>query len=242
MGGKDTVDSGIRVSAGVGLGALALSIIVAGFSRIPLGILVLRAVVFGVLFAALAYLVIMLFRRFLPELFYESLEAQVSESGRMVDIVLPGEESDIDAISAEQVDYLDQGDLGRAAGVVHTPGTQSVSEGAVYSQVRNGPETGNLEQEVREISNDGLIDRVASPGPGEDKRLRPVVSLDQLDVLPDLDGLSDAFSIAPDSDGIDEPAGFKPDASSSAGGTNGADPAALAKAVQTLLRRDQKGQ
>jgi VIT1/CCC1 family predicted Fe2+/Mn2+ transporter len=64
MGGKDTVDSSIRVSAGVGLGALALSIIVAGFSRIPLGTLVLRAVVFGVLFAALTYLVIMLFRRF----------------------------------------------------------------------------------------------------------------------------------------------------------------------------------
>ena len=236
------MDSGIRVSAGVGLGALALSIIVAGFSRIPLGILVLRAVVFGVLFAAFTYLIIMLFRRFLPELFDENLEVQAPESGRMVDIVLPGEESDLDASAVEQVDYLDQGDIGRAVGVVPDSGMRADSEGTVYSQVRNGPETGNLEQEVREISNDALIDRAATPGQGEDKRLRPVVSLDQLDVLPDLDGLSDAFSIAPDSDGSGEPAGFKPDASSSAGGTNGADPATLAKAVQTLLRRDQKGQ
>jgi hypothetical protein len=28
----------------------------------------------------------------------------------------------------------------------------------VYSQIRNGPETGNLEQEVRDISNGGLMD------------------------------------------------------------------------------------
>jgi hypothetical protein len=226
----------------VGLGALALSIIVAGFSRIPLGTLVLRAVVFGVLFAALTYLVIMLLRRFIPELFDESLEVQVPESGRMVDIVLPGEESDSDASAAEQIDYLDRGDIGRAVDVLPDSGTQSDPEGVVYSQVRNGPETGNLEQEVREISNNGLIDRTAAPGQGEDRRLRPVVSLDQLDVLPDLDGLSDAFSIVPDSDGDSEPAGFKPNASSPVGGTNGADPVALAKAVQTLLRRDQKGQ
>jgi hypothetical protein len=242
MGGKDTVDSGIRVSAGVGLGALALSIIVAGFSRIPLGTLVLRAVVFGLLFAALTYLVIMLFRRFLPELFEESLELQAPESGRMVDIVLPGEESDLEASSVEQVDYLDQGDIGRAVGVLPNGESRAEPEVAVYSQVRNGTEAGNLEQEVREISNDGLIDGAAASGQGDAKRLRPIVTLDQLDVLPDLDGLSDAFSIAPDPDGSSEPAGFKPEALPVAGRTNGADPATLAKAVQTLLRRDQKGQ
>lgn len=242
MGGKDTVDSGFRVSAGVGLGALALSMIVAGFSRIPLGTLVLRAVLFGLLFAALTYLVIMLFRRFLPEIFSESLEVHAPESGRMVDIVLPGEESDIDATSAEQVEYLDQDDIERAVGVLPDVGSRANPDGVMYSRVRNGPETGNLEQEVREISNDGLIDGAATPGPGDAKRLRPVVTLDQLDVLPDLDGLSDAFSIAPDANGTGEPAGFKPVSMPAAAGLNGTDPVTLAKAVQTLLRRDQKGQ
>jgi hypothetical protein len=242
MGGKDTVDSGFRVSAGVGLGALALSIIVAGFSRIPLGTLVLRAVLFGFLFAAATYLVIILFRRFLPELFDESLEVRTPESGRMVDIVLPGEESDVEAMPAEQIDYLDQGDIGRAAGVFPDADSRIDPADMVYSQNRNGPDTGNLEQEVREISNDGLIDRAAAPGPDDAKRLRPIVTLDQLDVLPDLDGLSEAFSIAPDPGGLSEPAGFKPESTSAAGGANGSDPVALAKAVQTLLRRDQKGQ
>jgi len=242
MGGKDTVDSSIRVSAGVGLGALALSMIVAGFSRIPLGTLVLRAVVFGVLFAALTYLVIMLFRRFLPELFDDSLVVRAHESGRMVDIVLPGEESDIGAVPGEQLDYLEPGDIEKAVGVVPDTVERSDPDDGLYSQVRNGPETGNLEQEVREISNNGLIDGTAASGPGDAKRLRPVVTLDQLDVLPDLDGLSDAFTIATDSVGDSEPAGFNPEAIPAAGRTSGADPATLAKAVQTLLRRDQKGQ
>lgn len=236
------MDSGFRVSAGVGLGALALSTLVAGFSRIPLGTLVLRALVFGVLFAALTYLVILLFRRFLPELFDENLEVQAPENGRMVDIVLPGEESDADAVPAEQVEYLDQGEIGAPVGGIAGTVNLVDPENAIHGQPRHGLETGSLEQEVREISSDGLIQEAGSPGQGLSKKLRPVVSLDQLDVLPDLDGLSDAFSIAPDSDGGREPAGFSPEAVSAAGGANGADPVALAKAVQTLLRRDQKGQ
>jgi hypothetical protein len=241
MGGKDTVDSSIRVSAGVGLGALALSIIVAGFSRIPLGTLVLRAVVFGVLFAALTYLVIMLFRRYLPELFDESPAVQTSQTGRVVDIVLPGEESEIGATPVESVDYLDQGDI--AAAMRDSPGEDDHPDpdAGIYSQIRSGPETGNLEQEVRDISSGGLMDDGSASSQADAKRLRPVVSLDQLDVLPDLDGLSDAFSIAPGIGEDGEPAGFKPEAISGAGRPNGADPATLAKAVQTLLRRDQKG-
>ena len=116
------------------------------------------------------------------------------------------------------------------------------ADGMFYNQVRNGPEVGNLEQEVREISNNGLIDKNAARGSEDAKRLRPVVTLDQLDVLPDLDGLSDAFSIASDLDGMSEPAGFKPESISATGRANESDPVALAKAVRTLLRRDQKGQ
>jgi len=235
------VDSSIRVSAGVGLGALALSIIVAGFSRIPLGTLVLRAVVFGVLFAALTYLVILLFRRYLPELFDEGSAVQTSQTGRVVDIVLPGEESDVDATPVENVDYLDQGDIAAAVRASTVADDQSDPDVEVYGQIKSGQETGNLEQEVRDISSGGLMEDATASSQADAKRLRPVVSLDQLDVLPDLDGLSDAFSIALDMGDGGEPAGFKPEANSGAGRTNGADPATLAKAVQTLLRRDQKG-
>ncbi|MDX9959533.1 MAG: hypothetical protein RBT68_13920 [Spirochaetia bacterium] len=235
------MDSSIRVSAGVGLGALALSMIVAGFSRIPLGTLVLRAIVFGVLFAALTYLGIMLFRRYLPELFDDGPAVLTSQTGRVVDIVLPGEESDSGATPVESVDYLDQGDI--AAAVRNSTDAENYTDpdAEVYSQVQRGPETGTLEQEVRDISSGGLMDEGSVSSQADAKHLRPIVSLDQLDVLPDLDGLSDAFSIAPDLGESGEPAGFNPETISGAGQTNGADPAALAKAVQTLLRRDQKG-
>lgn len=72
--------------------------------------------------------------------------------------------------------------------------------------------------------------------------------MDTLDVLPDLDTLSDSFgSVLPEESGEDS--SIKSDSqitgSFSSGGYSsggGGDPVVLAKAVQTLLRKDQKGQ
>jgi hypothetical protein len=242
MGGKDTVDSGIRVSAGVGLGALALSVVVAGFSRIPLGTLVLRAVLFGVLFAVLAYVVHLLFQRFLPELFEDGVVTQSNETGRMVDIVLPGEESDLDATPVERIDYLDQESGITTSDPLAVTSSRLDSKLGVYSGVLNGSAVGNLEQEVRDAGSNILVTGPDSSNPGISKGLRPIVSLDQLDVLPDLDGMSDVFTATPGPGSGDEPDGFKPEALSGTGRTNGSDPVVIAKAVQTLLRRDQKGQ
>ncbi|MBU0934379.1 MAG: hypothetical protein KKC64_02070, partial [Spirochaetes bacterium] len=73
-----------------------LSVIIALFSRIPFGTLLLRAFLLGLGFAALAFGLVFLLKRTLPELFnssYDSndvLDEQADSMGTAVNIVLPG--------------------------------------------------------------------------------------------------------------------------------------------------------
>ena len=113
-------------------------------------------------------------------------------------------------------------------------------------------DSAELQREVASLRAETLISSeqgdLAPEGGGAP---RPSVALDELDTLPDLDGFSDSFS---ESHHEATDPGAAPGADSSrlmgvsdsmptAGNPNaGTDPAVLAKAVQTLLRRDQKGQ
>jgi len=75
-----------------------------------------------------------------------------------------------------------------------------------------------------------------------------ISSLDDLDVLPDLDGFSDSFAPAEIRGVAEEPSASPRFASSRAAAgpvgsmrTESLDPASLAQAVRTILKRDQKG-
>jgi len=227
--GTETVDSSIRASAFAGLGALALSVIIAIFSGVPFGALALRALLSGLGFAALAYAALSVLRRFLPELFNDAAPSPDAALGARVDIVLPG---------GDEV-------------AVETGGSLSV-EPAVPTPTLD---SGELQREVASLRSEALV----PADTGEDVAVapRPSVALDELDTLPDLDGFSDSFAQAGAGSSEFGDAGLgatgtEPDASrlmgpSSSMPTAGApdagnDPAVLAKAVQTLLRRDQKGQ
>jgi hypothetical protein len=85
--------------------------------------------------------------------------------------------------------------------------------------------------------------------PAEDRGSRQPGGFDELDVLPDLDGFTDSFTASEFSSGgsggdrsermppVPSGGGSRPSRS----GQEGADPAALAQAVRTILKRDQKG-
>jgi hypothetical protein len=103
-------------------------------------------------------------------------------------------------------------------------------------------EAATLENDVQDIRSESLLLHGDSAGASDSMGPRPSVALDELDVLPDLDSLTDSF-VASSGDIVtnDDVAGSpSPYAAGSAGSDKG-DPALLAKAVQTLLRRDQKG-
>ena len=241
--GTETVDSSIRASAFAGIGAFALSIIVAIFSRVPFGVLLLRALLSGAGFAVLTYAAIWLLKRFLPEIFDAEIRTVSQDSegdlGRVVDIVLPGAEADPgetdgDVSLSPRIASADQ-----ARSRIEAPGSHA-------------PDSGDLEREVAGLRSDVLIanDPSDASSSGGGMAPRPSVALDELDTLPDLDGFSDSFSEAlPGGSGAAE--GTERDASLFMGASDsmptagapdaGKDPAVLAKAVQTLLRRDQKG-
>ncbi len=247
----ETVDSSIRASAFAGLGALALSIIIAAFSRVPLGILLLRALLSGLVFAGLVFAGLRILRQFLPELWGEApgglSPAAETALGSRVDIVLPG----ADEVSAE------------------TPGASPDSTASRAAPPGEGPlagamDTGALQREVASLRSEVLVPGDSGEPGAQGAAPRPSVALDELDTLPDLDGFSDAFSAqgetpgAAGSDfgdaglGASGEVGAGSDASRYMGPSSsmptagapdaGTDPAVLAKAVQTLLRRDQKGQ
>jgi len=233
------VDSSLRASAFAGLGAFLLSTIIAVFSRVPFMVLLLRALLSGVAFFALFYGAQFVLKRFLPELFDEGKPVKASPlAGTLVDIVLPGGEDTShdtlklgmdDAISAPTEDLM----MSQASPVIVLGANE-------------------LEREVADLRSDQLV--ASDPGGASEMANaglapRPSVALDELDSLPDLDGLSDAFvdsSVAASGNGVVANQIGVSDSMPTAGGPSnrdgGQDPALLAKAVQTLLRRDQKGQ
>jgi len=238
------VDSSLRASAFAGLGAFILSCLIALLARVPFGVLLLRAILSGLAFGAFVYGSIMVFQRFMPELLDGTSvkESEASELGSVVDIVVPGGEYE------------------------HAGSERPVA--ATYSEAIIPPEqgpravidSGELEREVADLRTDGLVasDPMTFEQTGADPERggsamapRPSVGLDELDTLPDLEGFSDSFSSGPTggldgSDGSDEgavgPMGVSDSMPTAGSPDSGQDPVVLAKAVQTLLRRDQKGQ
>lgn len=214
--------------------------------------MLLRALALGIGFALAAYGVVALLKRFLPELFEDYVPAPASdEPGGRVNIVLP--EGDVyEARSAmrsvDDVEPLDEGpsrDEGFAAsaGAVYD-GAGSAARAALSepSALSAGEaELESLREEVKAIRDEDLVPAQAAPRPSAAGGPRPSVGVDELDVLPDLDSLSDSF-IAPIGDAQDEE-GFagRPSPSGGGGGGDAGDAAVMAKAIQTILRRDQKG-
>lgn len=236
------MDSSLRASAFAGLGAFILSCLIALVARIPFGVLLMRAILSGLAFGAFVYGSIMVFQRFMPELLDGTAvkESDASMLGSVVDIVVPGgeyEHASPDRPAAVGID-----------------GARRSSE-----QVqRAGIDSGELEREVADLRIDGLLasdpqtfdqQGVEFGDAGSPMAPRPSIGLDELDTLPDLEGFSDSFSGGPvgGSDGSDDgsmagPMGVSESMPTAGSPDSGQDPVVLAKAVQTLLRRDQKGQ
>jgi hypothetical protein len=198
----------------------------------------LRAFLLAVFFGLACFGAIMLLKRFLPELFDGSSpvdrteSGEVSDTGRLVNIVLPG---------GEELQELSP-DTSGSMQYQEAPGTQAGLPDRTAAAAMPDEQSGSLESDVQDIRSESLLLHGEGSGAADSMGPRPSVALDELDVLPDLDSLTDSF-VASSGDIVtnDDVAGSpSPYAAGSAGSDKG-DPALLAKAVQTLLRRDQKG-
>ena len=263
------MDTDLRASLIASGAAAILSMLVGAISGVGFLAIVLRALAGAVVFGAIVYGALMLFRRFLPELFSSEAESEAEDSmvGGAVDIVLPGEEP-VTAAEAEPQDLEPETaeaglapaaatappEAGAAAKAPERPARATVPP--VASRNRRSPAFAAEEEEAEDVTpfiGESLIDsdgaeeaEAAELSPVGQAQQSPLMrspdGLDDLDVLPDLESLSDGFSSSMGSSGMPSATEVsEPDRRPREGGRRGeADPAMLAQAVRTLLKRDQE--
>jgi hypothetical protein len=222
------VSADIRVMIIAAACASVLSVLTGLISQVAFWSLVLRALLSGVGFAALAAGALFLAHKFMPEIFGEDsapepFVAPAPEPEHRLNIVLPGDgESGVEEAPAE-VENLSSS----------TPEPGNVGDA----------ELRDFDREAEEIGTDTLVPQDATEVEEQPKTpARPPAAFEDLDVLPDLDGLSDSFTAAANED-IDAGSPPERDPISTTGASrDGVDAATMAQAVRTLLKRDQKGQ
>lgn len=241
------MDSDLRASLIASAAAAALSALVGAIAGVPFLAILLRAGAGGLAFGAFVYGAIALLRRFTPGLVEEGASGESvghagpeeePAPGSSVNIVLPAEGPGAE----ERGDEAFGADHGAEVGLDADSGLEELPE-APRRAVRAPEDSGGYEFAAGSLVDAEDAEPVgaraavgASPGPAE--------SFDELDVLPDLESLSDSFEAAATRSmtrGSDDDEGARRPRPQGSGGDRNSDPAVLAQAVRTLLKRDEKG-
>lgn len=224
----------VRFIAGCAGFALILSAVSGLVGGVPAGLLLLRAVFSGLLFGLFAVAVQAVVQRFLPELDVlfrgNGLDAASHEPQPRVDIVVddedqladadtpfPVEEDGLDRAGSEEPDSAET----FAEESVDSAGPDALDESADLVEAAEPKD--ELATEAEEV---GAQERREVTAPGYDPA--DAVEPDSVDQLPDVGSFSDGFS---DTDAPD----YGSDDSSR---SDGQDPAMMARALQTMLKRD----
>jgi hypothetical protein len=214
------VDRYLRASLTAAGAAAALSALVGVVAGVGALALLFRALLFGAVAGAATYGVGRLLESFVP-----GLAGEEPAEGGIIDIVLPAEEP---ALSADAPSP--RGQAPRPA----EEEAEDLIELDADSLVGPGARVEDAEPAIP-----------ANAGPGSDRR--PSVGFDELDVLPDLEGFADTFTASEFASGggrSDVPEredSYGGGPARTQAGPGGLDPASLAQAVRTILKRDQKG-
>ena len=243
------MNADLRAPLLVGAVAAGLSMLVGLIAHVSFFPLILRALLFGAVFGALTWGATVLLHSYVPDLFdvagggndvvgstFGLEEGADEQLGGAVDIVLDDREDG--GLAA-----VGQG-FGGSAGPARHPARASVGDEEVLDVAPMGDltDTEAAEPPIVELAEEaepaGAIVSAGAAG-----------GMDDLDILPDLDALAGeygTFDLAParSAETFAPSHGAGGDDShpgSSAVGTGGSDPATLAAAVRTMLKRDQKG-
>lgn len=230
------MDKDLRASLVAACAAAALSALIGIMAGVGFFALFIRAVIGGLFIGAAVYGGILVLRRSVPGILNPD-DASAADSapdplaspelGSNIDIVLPGEAPEPEAQGPEAEPFV----------------AKLFPEGAADPDFVE--EASLLEPE--EQASDAVPVLPSSAKAGGERR--PSLGFDELDVLPDLDGFADSFTASEFSfGGSSAERSDRSIAGSSSGRSSGSrpgqenlDPAALAHAVQTILKRDQKG-
>jgi hypothetical protein len=220
-----------RYYAGAGLFAAVISLISGILGGNPFGVILLRMLLSALVLAGVALGVGILLRKFLPELMQEAAAGAAGDEKpeAVVDIVLPEENphqeragmpegASDEALDFAEVEEPDDADTGEAAVVEPL---EELDEEAASEAV--SPE---VDEEVEEAI--PLEEDIATEGNEE------------IDTLPDMEQFDSTNYVGPDISGLAN-GGDDFTQAQVDGIMSKEDPAQLAKAVRTFLKKDQEG-
>jgi len=234
------VDTDLRVSIIAAAAAALLSALVGIIAGVGFGPLLLRALAGGALFGGLVYGGFFVAARFLPVQSGAQAAGKASateEESHSVDIVLPGEAPGgfPDSRRADEAE-----DFGQPLDAMARAGS---GESYLRPNSDDGDDSGLEEIDGPTQAEDGAGAAVPRPS------TTGGAAFEDLDVLPDLDGFTETFAGTEFPTSSDTPESALPRRADShfKGGARGGtgsdyqDPASLAQAVRTILKRDKKG-
>ncbi len=239
-----------KVTAGSAGFAFLLSLLIGVISGVSFGVAFFRAILGGIVFGSLAYGAIFLIRKYLPELGKTIAGEQddvTTEGG--VDIVIEDENppshpyaGTMDAVPSETGEKGESGSENES-GETELSGSEDYdgSEEIPPAEEEEDSGTGFVE-EVEELS-----DTVSKKASGEEEEVGELESVEEdenttIDSLPDIDSLSDTFAVtgAGEEEGEDALTSSQTDSSIDSVDVAGErqDPRVIAKAVQTMMKKD----
>jgi hypothetical protein len=205
------VMDGLKFAYIPGAAAFALSLLTGILFGVGFLALLLRAIGFGLLFAAAGFGVRSLFVRFLPELF--EADQGDEEDGTIADAA-PAADTESDR-QERMVDIVVEDD---------------------------DDSTSSIYRSEQEEEQDSFVDTNGGDEGDDDMGTLEAVSDDEDEGnLPDLDSFSDSFqSVAASQEEVENQGGTSPGSEVDFLGTSH-DPATVAKAVRTFMKKDQEG-
>ncbi len=232
-----------KLAVGAGAAAFLLSVLSGVIGGVGFGAVFLRALLAGLVFAALGMGLEVVVRRFLPEL----LDVDASpDLGSRVNIVV--EDDDDEQLPTGRAQPLDDGaaESGREGS---TAGAREESEPEDNWDDLENPEE-SLVQEVQEArggeetvetsktQSDPAEEGETGNDSGDSVSTEPPrsVGADELDELPDVGRFAEDFT----SDGATQSLQDTGPSSSGSAESNGQDPAMIARALQTMLKRESE--
>jgi hypothetical protein len=232
-----------RVSAVFAGAAFILSILIGAIAGVGFGLVLLRAIVGAVAFGIVGAVVSLIIARYLPELgsLLGSTPGQSTENkdeiGKTVNIVLPEESNDLNYRPSSMEDGI--GEYDSDDGEERSLGGDALVE--EVEELASGDE-GSEDNELTEADEVSERRRFESAGAEEIVSDRETVELLESgdESLPDIAGLSGSFTEGPESavparDGF----GAGPTRGNSSSGIDPGDPETIARALRTVLKRDE---
>lgn len=216
-----------KISALVAGIAFILSLLFGVLAKAAFLVVLIRAVVFAIFFFVFSGVAYWLITQFIPELL-EDRAPIPSET----EVDIPNLGSKVN-ISVGEEDAIPENSLASQLVKENIEEDEYISEKALDQNVEDGytkQENGTVRIESSEES---------SPSPAI-----PVGGIDDVDELPDLEGMSDAFVMPVTEVGEDGESSIgthTSNPSKKAGASAAFDPKEMAMAIQTILKRDQKG-